>query len=352
MDNQKLPSAPLPDQSTSSSIPIKPKSKINLFILSAIVIIASIIGVGSYYLGKTSNKQNPQTTTSKSQGCTQEAKLCPDGSSVGRTGPNCEFALCPATTIQPTSIPKKVDSESLKNEILKSSGIEVEKIDISPSDSKLTAFLGHDKDWSRFGIYLYDSSSQSTKIIFEVKESTTGRGGYYLDNSALEFSPSGEAFFVNRTGINIPQFFIVDKNGNILYKGEKDLGHGTWTGGQKLLFITTVAEKPFIFDIATNQKSVSTLPNNIFHLKTNKSGNKIIAFSLPKSALKCESFDLLIYLYPDGSLLKIIPNTSLLTEWLDNNSYRYEAVTDCKKNPEEAMFEYSPITVEKFGRFD
>ncbi|MCR4322674.1 MAG: Gmad2 immunoglobulin-like domain-containing protein [Candidatus Azambacteria bacterium] len=26
--------------------------------------------------------------------CTQEAKLCPDGSAVGRTGPNCEFANC------------------------------------------------------------------------------------------------------------------------------------------------------------------------------------------------------------------------------------------------------------------
>ncbi len=27
--------------------------------------------------------------------CTQEAKLCPDGSYVGRTGPNCEFTPCP-----------------------------------------------------------------------------------------------------------------------------------------------------------------------------------------------------------------------------------------------------------------
>ncbi len=26
--------------------------------------------------------------------CTQEAKLCPDGSSVGRTGPDCQFAAC------------------------------------------------------------------------------------------------------------------------------------------------------------------------------------------------------------------------------------------------------------------
>lgn len=27
--------------------------------------------------------------------CTMEAKLCKDGSSVGRTGPHCEFATCP-----------------------------------------------------------------------------------------------------------------------------------------------------------------------------------------------------------------------------------------------------------------
>ncbi len=28
--------------------------------------------------------------------CPADAKICPDGSSVGRTGPNCEFAPCPA----------------------------------------------------------------------------------------------------------------------------------------------------------------------------------------------------------------------------------------------------------------
>lgn len=27
--------------------------------------------------------------------CTMEAKLCPDGSYVSRTGPNCEFTKCP-----------------------------------------------------------------------------------------------------------------------------------------------------------------------------------------------------------------------------------------------------------------
>jgi hypothetical protein len=29
--------------------------------------------------------------------CTKEAKICPDGSAVGRVGQNCEFAECPAT---------------------------------------------------------------------------------------------------------------------------------------------------------------------------------------------------------------------------------------------------------------
>jgi hypothetical protein len=29
--------------------------------------------------------------------CTMDAKICPDGSAVGRAGPNCEFAECPPT---------------------------------------------------------------------------------------------------------------------------------------------------------------------------------------------------------------------------------------------------------------
>jgi hypothetical protein len=34
--------------------------------------------------------------------CTMEAKLCPDGkTSVGRIGPNCEFAPCPTTSTNP-----------------------------------------------------------------------------------------------------------------------------------------------------------------------------------------------------------------------------------------------------------
>lgn len=32
--------------------------------------------------------------------CTFEAKICPDGSSVGRSGPNCEFTPCPTVILK------------------------------------------------------------------------------------------------------------------------------------------------------------------------------------------------------------------------------------------------------------
>lgn len=43
------------------------------------------------------NSNNPTVTTRpSSKACTQEAKQCPDGSYVSRTGPNCEFSPCPS----------------------------------------------------------------------------------------------------------------------------------------------------------------------------------------------------------------------------------------------------------------
>ena len=43
------------------------------------------------------NSANPVTSPNDGGGiaCTQEAKQCPDGSYVGRSGPRCEFAACP-----------------------------------------------------------------------------------------------------------------------------------------------------------------------------------------------------------------------------------------------------------------
>lgn len=45
-----------------------------------------------YYPDPTEYK-NPKET--EPVACTMDAKLCPDGSYVGRVAPNCEFADCP-----------------------------------------------------------------------------------------------------------------------------------------------------------------------------------------------------------------------------------------------------------------
>ncbi|MEK9176108.1 MAG: hypothetical protein AAB520_01550 [Patescibacteria group bacterium] len=43
--------------------------------------------------GRFNYRNSPGTNGEKP--CTQEAKICPDGTAVGREGPNCEFAKCP-----------------------------------------------------------------------------------------------------------------------------------------------------------------------------------------------------------------------------------------------------------------
>ena len=58
----------------------------------------------------TPHREPPVTITSptvppqKGYACTMEAKQCPDGSYVGRTGPKCEFAACPHENTDTTSL--------------------------------------------------------------------------------------------------------------------------------------------------------------------------------------------------------------------------------------------------------
>lgn len=72
------------------------------YIIITIIVLAVLIFAGfagSSYIYE--NFSNKAPNTSKIA-CTMEAKLCPDGSAVGRTGPNCEFSPCPA--LQPSGI--------------------------------------------------------------------------------------------------------------------------------------------------------------------------------------------------------------------------------------------------------
>lgn len=55
-----------------------------------LLIAAGILTVGAmmvYFVAK--------APLPSERACTRDAKICPDGTAVGRTGPNCTFAPCP-----------------------------------------------------------------------------------------------------------------------------------------------------------------------------------------------------------------------------------------------------------------
>lgn len=60
------------------------------------VIIGLLILVGILYIVRPD--LFGRKPTSGPVACSQEAKVCPDGSTVGRIGENCEFAACPPVT--------------------------------------------------------------------------------------------------------------------------------------------------------------------------------------------------------------------------------------------------------------
>lgn len=59
--------------------------------LLAGVVILFVVGFGSFLYRNTVERPG---ITAAIPACTMEAKICPDGTSVGRTGPACEFSPC------------------------------------------------------------------------------------------------------------------------------------------------------------------------------------------------------------------------------------------------------------------
>jgi hypothetical protein len=66
--------------------------------LFAGIVLVLVLGVGGFlYRNEVERPLADVSATTGGSGaaCTQDAKICPDGSAVGRTAPNCTFAVCP-----------------------------------------------------------------------------------------------------------------------------------------------------------------------------------------------------------------------------------------------------------------
>lgn len=116
----------------NSGIPVSTPSNSNTSKLAIVglLVLLPVVGVSGYYFGKQSSSTSlisdngnkkvvevPVASMEPAEGnqvaCTMDARLCPDGSSVGRTGPNCEFAECPITENVPKDW-KKIENTNLR----------------------------------------------------------------------------------------------------------------------------------------------------------------------------------------------------------------------------------------------
>jgi len=97
--NQQPQQGAMPSNQDAQT-PQTPKRKSKLGMIIALVIILFLLfisGSAGYAIFKNLQTNNQQVA------CTLEAMICPDGSSVGRTGPNCEFSPCPTVAPDPTA---------------------------------------------------------------------------------------------------------------------------------------------------------------------------------------------------------------------------------------------------------
>lgn len=71
-----------------------------------LIVIAVLAGLAQLFISKSEVAEVPEGVA-----CTMDAMMCPDGSYVGRTGPNCEF-VCPALPEVPADIQAHIDEKS------------------------------------------------------------------------------------------------------------------------------------------------------------------------------------------------------------------------------------------------
>ncbi len=70
--------------------------------LIALTAVLIVVGIGGFMYRNA--LEHPATGTPVATACTMEAKLCPDGSGVGRSGPDCTFAVCAFPNAEDTAI--------------------------------------------------------------------------------------------------------------------------------------------------------------------------------------------------------------------------------------------------------
>ncbi len=79
-----------------------------IYILIGLAVVLALL---QFFISPRTEVVGPLPSEDDAVACTMDAMMCPDGSYVGRTGPNCEF-VCPALPEVEADIQAHIDSKS------------------------------------------------------------------------------------------------------------------------------------------------------------------------------------------------------------------------------------------------
>lgn len=237
-----MDSADLQPPANSFMVQEKPSGKFGPAALSAAVFLVFALTVAaSYMVGAGLVGKNKAA-------CTQEVKICPDGSSVGRVAPSCEFAECPEPASLPISDWKEYANESAKFTFKMPQNLSVLNIisnttPLAPDEEYVVSTMGSDlfylslfmyksdksaSDWwategkekfQRLAVEIgRDYSDPPVEINLSYEEKTASLSG----KEALEAVVSSD---VDTPNTPVKRFLtIVQHNGYIIAVSYKDLG--------------------------------------------------------------------------------------------------------------------------------
>ena len=164
--------------------------------IGIILLLTLIIGGAIYLSGrKATLNENSSIKKTEPKICTQEAKICPDGSYVSRTEPNCEFKACPE--IKNENLPiNNNENNNVKNTV-QNNGVTAEVV----KGEKFCSLDGYpDAGYQQILKIIFPDKKE--KIIYTTEFSDRAKGdcGWLEGISGLNLSPDGKYLIFYKTG--------------------------------------------------------------------------------------------------------------------------------------------------------
>lgn len=218
-------------------------------IIVSILIFITLLSVWVLiYKSKTFSLNLNQNTQ---RACTLEAKICPDGSSVGRSGPNCEFTECLTASSEANEIGHwkvyKDDKRGFSFEY-PPNWKPAERI-----EGEEAALLVTSED------YQYEES--------EVLSVTHGLGLFYIDQKKTDVTlkeiQEGDqrAFDFNAffsSDLNVQRAFKMSSIKSMVLDGHPAVLQDRGNGGGGIYAMTIIASQPYLFQMDYGYKDNKT----------------------------------------------------------------------------------------------